>query len=214
MTNKAIDDYHAPEGVIQVIPTEIQFIYCKPFGNEFIGLILTDPKLGPIAVLLTPEGAQHVVASLTSELDRYATNTTQGTEANSDPQAMRAMRRTHRPQPLPPAPTTRPQGQRRRPRLRLDLDQTVQTRTQTAAIVHRLRHHRGSTDRPHPRSVEAQGRRQAATPDRRRRGLADPATVPAEPHAAPQRPGPMPRGRPSRPTGQAAGGVTHGGRKC
>ena len=55
MTNKAIDDYHAPEGVIQVIPTEIQFIYCKPFGIEFIGLMLTDPKLGPIAVCSPPK---------------------------------------------------------------------------------------------------------------------------------------------------------------
>jgi hypothetical protein len=75
MTEKTIREYQ-PSGddVVELIPTRIDFLYCRPQGKECIAVRFDDDSLGAFAMLLTPEAARLMAESLTSmavtDLDR------------------------------------------------------------------------------------------------------------------------------------------------
>lgn len=75
MNDKTISEYQpSGEDVIELIPTRIDFLYCRPQGKECIAVRFDDDSLGAFAMLLTPEAAHLMADSLTSmaviDLDR------------------------------------------------------------------------------------------------------------------------------------------------
>ena len=75
MNDKTISE-HQPSGdsVVELIPTRIDVLYCRPQGKECIAVRFDDDTLGAFAMLLTPDGARLMAESLTSmavtDLDR------------------------------------------------------------------------------------------------------------------------------------------------
>ena len=58
------EDIPADPQTIIVVPRGIKYIYERDQGDDIIGLLIDDPRLGPILVALSPTASAHVSLTL------------------------------------------------------------------------------------------------------------------------------------------------------
>ncbi|MCB0944266.1 MAG: hypothetical protein KDB49_04245 [Mycobacterium sp.] len=67
------EDIPADPQTIIVVPRGIKYIYERDQGDDIIGLLIDDPRLGPILVALSPTASAHVsltLAQMVGSLDK------------------------------------------------------------------------------------------------------------------------------------------------
>jgi hypothetical protein len=62
--NPQIVDAAAPDDTITVTPTSLWFLYYQRHGQEVLGVMCEDPRLGHIAIALDPEDAAELARGL------------------------------------------------------------------------------------------------------------------------------------------------------
>lgn len=78
MSDKPINQYRVPEGIVLIAANGFDFFYDRVNGNECIGMTCHDERLGPLAVLFAPDVAtkvgHHLIEMSTDDLDRIRTD--------------------------------------------------------------------------------------------------------------------------------------------